>query len=75
MGYAYLLDTNIISDLVRNPAGAVYQQISKVGEESICTSIVVACELRYGVQKRGSVRLQQQLERILDLMVAAHAPG
>ncbi len=53
MGYAYLLDTNIISDLVRNPAGAVFQQISEVGEESICTSIVVACELRYGVQKEA----------------------
>ena len=68
MSYTYLLDTNIISDLVKNPMGIVYRQISDVGEASICTSIVVACELRFGAQKSGSARLQQQVERILALM-------
>ncbi len=35
MSYTYLLDTNIISDLVRVPMGAVTQQISIVGEANI----------------------------------------
>ena len=35
-------------------------------EKSICTSIVVASELRYGANKRGSVRLSTQLEIILS---------
>jgi predicted nucleic acid-binding protein len=37
----FLLDTNILSDLVRNPQGAVTDHILKEGEGSICTSIVV----------------------------------
>lgn len=65
MSYAYLLDTNIISDLVRHPTGVVFRHIANVGEATICTSIVVGCELRYGVAKSGSVRLGEQLELIL----------
>jgi tRNA(fMet)-specific endonuclease VapC len=37
-----MLDTNIISDLVRNPQGKAAKRIAKVGENNICTSIVVA---------------------------------
>jgi tRNA(fMet)-specific endonuclease VapC len=62
----YLLDTNIISDLVRHPQGVIAQRIAKEGEKSICTSIVVAGELRYGASKRGSRRLTAQLELILS---------
>ena len=68
MTYQYLLDTNILSDLVRHPQGQVFQQIAKVGEDSICTSIVVACELRFGAVKSSSSRLTQQVERILDVL-------
>jgi tRNA(fMet)-specific endonuclease VapC len=52
----YLLDTNIISDLVRRPRGLVASRIAEVGEGSICTSIVVAAELRYGADKPESTR-------------------
>ena len=44
----YLLDTNILSDLVRHPAVMVRDRITTVGEESVCVSIVVAAELRFG---------------------------
>ena len=47
----YLLDTNILSDLVRNPQGLVAQKISEAGEKSVCTSIIVASELRFGAKK------------------------
>jgi tRNA(fMet)-specific endonuclease VapC len=53
----YLLDTNVISDLVRNPQGQVASRIAKVGERSVCTSTIVAAELRFGAAKRGSERL------------------
>jgi tRNA(fMet)-specific endonuclease VapC len=53
----YLLDTNIVSDLVRNPQGRVAERIRKVGEAQVCTSIIVAAELRYGAAKKGSPRL------------------
>ena len=62
----YLLDTNIVSDLVRNPQGKIAKQITKIGEELVCTSIIVAAELRYGAAKKGSVRLTAQLESVLS---------
>jgi len=61
----YLLDTNIVSDLVRNPQGKVAQHIRKIGEARVCTSIIVAAELRYGAAKRGSPRLSAQLDMVL----------
>ena len=61
----FLLDTNILSDLVRNPQGRVASRIAEVGEAAICTSIIVAAELRFGAARRGSPRLTAQLERIL----------
>ncbi len=62
----FLLDTNIISDLVRNPRGPVFEQIKKFGEKTICTSIVVAAELRYGIRKKASDRLSRRVEAILS---------
>ena len=61
----YLLDTNVVSDLVRNPHGRITQRIRKVGETQVCTSIIVAAELRYGSEKKGSPRLTAQLAAVL----------
>jgi tRNA(fMet)-specific endonuclease VapC len=61
----YLLDTNIISDLVRKPKGRVADHIARVGENNICTSIIVAAELRYGCAKSGSKRLLEAVESLL----------
>ena len=64
----FLLDTNVLSALVRDPHGAVAEHIARVGETNVCTSIVVAAELRYGAAKRGSAGLTQQLDVILTAM-------
>mgnify|MGYP006278860011 FL=1 len=61
-----MLDTNIVSELVRRPQGLVTDRIAKEGEESVCTSIVVAAELRFGAKKKGSARLARQLEAVLS---------
>ena len=61
----YLLDTNILSELVRHPQGAVAQAIARVGENAVCTSIIVASELRFGAAKRNAPRLAAQVEAIL----------
>ncbi len=61
----YMLDTNIISDLIRNPQGNAAKKIAKVGDENICTSIIVAAELRYGCAKSGSARLIKAVEDLL----------
>lgn len=64
----WLLDTNMISDLVRNPFGPVAQRIETADNEEICTSIVVACEMRYGAAKWGSIKLAERIEAILAVI-------
>ncbi|MFZ0487889.1 MAG: type II toxin-antitoxin system VapC family toxin [Arenicellales bacterium] len=64
----YLLDTNIVSDLVRHPQGSIAEHIRRVGEAQVCTSIIVAAELRYGAEKKGSQRLTAQLEAVLGAL-------
>lgn len=68
MPLRYLLDTNIVSDLVRRPQGPVAGRIAKVGEDSICTSIIVAAELRYGAEKSGSRPLSERIELLLSAL-------
>jgi tRNA(fMet)-specific endonuclease VapC len=69
----YLLDTNIVSDLVRNPQGKVARHVRTVGEKHVCTSIIVAAELRYAADKKradkkGSPRLSSQLNAVLGAL-------
>lgn len=64
----YLLDTNIVSDLVRNPQGRIAERIREVGERRVCTSIIVSAELRYGAAKKGSPRLTTQLTAVLSAL-------
>ncbi len=64
----YLLDTNILSNVVRDPAGVVAARIAAVGEANVCTSVIVAAELRYGAAKRGSAALSAQVESVLEVI-------
>ena len=54
-----------MSDTVRNPQGLVAKRINQVGDAQVCTSIIVAAEMRYGAAKKGSTRLTAQLETVL----------
>src|SRR5260221_7009161 len=60
-----MLDTNVLSDLIRNPQGRAAKWIAKAGEDNICTSIIVAAELRYECAKSGSKRLLKAVEDLL----------
>jgi len=62
----YLLDTNVISEIIRNPAGLAARRIEQIDPKEICTSIVVAAELRYGCAKKGSARLLAKVEAVLE---------
>jgi tRNA(fMet)-specific endonuclease VapC len=64
--FHYLLDTNILSDLVRQPQGVIARRIAEAGEEAISTSIIVAAELRFGAEKSGSAKLADQVNLILS---------
>lgn len=61
----YLLDTNAVSDLINDPHGRVAGTIERIGESSICTSIIVAAELHIGALKKKSRRLMTQIETAL----------
>jgi len=77
----YLLDTSILSHLIRQPQGIVAARIAEVGEANVLTSVIVACELRYGAAKRGSRRLtirplESDVERVYaSIRVALEKKG
>jgi tRNA(fMet)-specific endonuclease VapC len=65
----YLLDTNILSDLIKSPQGVVAQTIRSLpaeDQDTLATSIVVAAELRYGAAKKGSRKLTDRVEQLLE---------
>ena len=61
----FMLDANIISDMIRNPAGKAAGAVARAGDAAVCTSIVVACELRYGCARKGSAKLLKKVEDLL----------
>jgi len=65
-GYRTMLDTNIVSDLIRHPQGRAAQRLRQHGDDGLCVSIVTAAELRYGAAKRGSARLLDRVEAVLS---------
>lgn len=68
--HLYMLDTNIVSDMVRNPEGAAVLRGRAVGENELCLSAVTACELRFGVKKKGSAALTSRVETFLSAVPA-----
>jgi tRNA(fMet)-specific endonuclease VapC len=62
----YMLDTNIVSDALRNPRGLAAKKIAKIADTNICISIVVAAELRFGAIKRNSKSLSALIQGFFD---------
>ena len=69
MSSGYLLDTNIVSALMRAPQGlaaiTLADRLARRPQSRLCTSIVVTCELRYGVARRASRKLASRMEAVL----------
>jgi tRNA(fMet)-specific endonuclease VapC len=60
----YLLDTNIVSDAMRNPDGRTAACVLRAGKDNVATSIIVAAELRFGIAKRASQALAGRLDAL-----------
>ncbi|MEH6952969.1 type II toxin-antitoxin system VapC family toxin (plasmid) [Nitrobacter sp. NHB1] len=60
-----MLDTNIVSDLIRNPAGRVAGHLASVGDNGLAVSIITAAELRFGAAKSRSAKLLSRVEAAL----------
>jgi tRNA(fMet)-specific endonuclease VapC len=61
----YFLDTNIVSDFIRYPKGRAATRIRELGPPAVCTSIIVAAELRFGALKKRALRLMNRTEDTL----------
>lgn len=68
----YLLDTNIVSDAMRNPAGPAARRIIATARNEdgarVCTSVVVQCELLFGLRRRTHPRWHDQYARVLSAL-------
>lgn len=71
MTVRYLLDTNVLSLMIRDPRGVIAQRIASAGDGNVFTSVVVACELRFDAHKRGSTALIERIEELLDSIAVA----
>jgi tRNA(fMet)-specific endonuclease VapC len=67
--HLYLLDTNIMSDMMRNPEGLAAQRFRNLltGDETctLCTSVIVQCELLFGLRRRTHPRWQTHYQLLL----------
>lgn len=71
-GALYLLDTNIVSELMRKPSGQAMQRVRALlaaGDGSqICTSVLVRCELLFGLQRVSSPRWQARFSEAMSML-------
>lgn len=66
-----MLDTNIVSNILRNRMGEAACRFREVAPGSVGTSVLVGAELRFGYLKTGSARLRDLVEEFLsDIDVA-----
>ncbi len=65
---AYMLDSNALSELIRNPGGSVSRAFERKAVDPanrLLASIVTVCEIRYGVVRKGSRILSARVEQSL----------
>jgi len=62
----YLLETNILSQIIKQPQSAVVEKVANLERGEFFSSVIVACELRYGVEKKGSAQLTARVELLLN---------
>lgn len=65
-----MLDTNVVSDAIKHPAGRVGGRLSELGSGVACISMLTAAELRFGARKVGSARIWQKISDFIELVPA-----
>ncbi|NOX52287.1 MAG: type II toxin-antitoxin system VapC family toxin [Gammaproteobacteria bacterium] len=71
----YLLDTNVIGEIARNPQGGVANRVAALPPDEYGINPIVACEIGYGLTKRESTRLRRQIEAILEAIAVIELPS
>ena len=62
----HLLDSNILSAIARDRTSVAVKRLAQVGEHRVATSVIVACELRFGLARVARLRIAAQVERLLQ---------
>lgn len=65
----YLLDTNVISDLARNPSGSVANRLNEIDPENVVTSVIVGCEVLFGLENNPGKNAQRSVEFLETLTI------
>ncbi len=68
MADGYLLDANILSDLLKNPAGRAAARMAAAvnrNPRKIYTSVIVAAEMHYGAKKKNSEKTTADVRGVL----------
>ena len=72
MTKVYLLDTNIISHMMRETTGLAAQRFMAIAKANIpakmTTSVIVQCELQFGLLRRPNQRLSAAYEKIMPML-------
>ena len=69
----WLLDTNILSNVIKQPDGLVGQRLRVLSEQfpgAMVTSVVVECELSFGALRVNSTALTAKIFNLLQLIPA-----
>lgn len=64
----YLLDTNILSPLIRNSDRTIRKRIAQRGPSNIATSVIVIGELMYGARKKASAAMEARIIGVTERM-------
>jgi tRNA(fMet)-specific endonuclease VapC len=62
----YLLDTNIVSDVMRNPDGRAEQMLRNKADEEIGISLVVKGEILFGLVRNANARGKKRFDALLE---------
>ncbi|MFM9852828.1 MAG: type II toxin-antitoxin system VapC family toxin [Sphingomonadaceae bacterium] len=65
---SYLLDTNILSVVVRHSQSPISRRLQAQSHDTYKTNLIVAGELRFGAQKIGNPTFLARVERALSLI-------
>jgi tRNA(fMet)-specific endonuclease VapC len=68
MTLSVMLDTNIVSALMREPRGRIHQKLRYRDRDAAAVSIVTAAELRFGALKDGRRSVRDEVENFLSLV-------
>ena len=71
----YLLDTNVVGEIARNPGGPLAARIASLPAGEFGIDPIVAAEIEYGLVKRDSKRLRRQVEAILEAVPVFDLPS